>query len=92
MSATSINGRHGEPSESTVISPRLIAQATKSFSTRSSRRRSDMPQAVAKRRLVITMSVSIFASSSLCADLRLGIGRDRIKRISLSSRGPVAIP
>jgi hypothetical protein len=40
-----------------------LFQAMKSFSTKSNRRRSDMPQAVAKRRLVTTMSVSIFASS-----------------------------
>ena len=55
MSSTSMRGRQGVPSLSTLISPAAVAQATKSFSTRSSRRRSDMPQAVAKRSEVNTI-------------------------------------
>ena len=55
MSATSISGRHGDPSLSTVIFPSAIAPATKSFSTRSSRSRGLAPHAVAKRRHVTVM-------------------------------------
>ena len=61
MSVTSISGRQGEPSLSTVISPVAIAHATKSLTTRSSRSRSDMPQAVAKRR-----QVTVIPSRSIC--------------------------
>ena len=64
MSSTSISGRQGVPSLSTVISPVVIAQATKSLSTRSSRSRSDMPQAVAKRRQVAAMPPSSICFSA----------------------------
>ena len=46
MSATLISGRHGVPSLRTAISWPATAQATKSLSTRSSRRRGLNPQAV----------------------------------------------
>ena len=64
MSATSISGRHGVPSLSTVISPVASALATKSLSTRSRRSRSDMPQAVAKRRQVTVILPALLERSA----------------------------
>src|SRR5262245_50179825 len=52
MSFTWINGLHGVPSLRMVMFFEVTAQATKSFTTRSSRRRSLIPHAVANRRQV----------------------------------------
>src|ERR1051326_3086446 len=51
--ATELSGRHGVPSLRIVIFFAATALATKSFTTKSRRKRSLIPQAVAKRRQVI---------------------------------------
>ena len=88
MSRTSISGRQGVPSDSTVILPVAIAEATKSLSTRSRRSRSDMPQAVAKRRRGRDHALEVHLRQGLFGvDLGAGVGGLRIERIALASRG-----
>src|SRR5262245_47386669 len=59
-----MSGRQGDPSLRTVMQPVDSADATKSLSTRSNRRRSLMPHAVANRRQVVRKFLSANSASA----------------------------
>src|SRR5215467_2870885 len=65
MSFTWISGLHGVPSLRIVMFFDVTAQATKSLTTRSRRRRSLIPHAVAKRRQVTRKLLSASFCSSV---------------------------
>ena len=80
MSSMWTIGRQGVPSLLMWTRPSAYAQATRLFSTRSKRRRGETPYAVALRRNVgLNALIRQLRHVLLDADLRDGVGRDRVK-------------
>ena len=81
MSSTCTSGRHGVPSLWMRISPVVKAYPTRLFTTRSARRRGDMPYAVAFRRNTgLKRSSASARHVALDQHLRFAVRRDRIER------------